>query len=852
MATTLTTSYKKIGSISTSTYSQLRFYAKYNSQSTANNTSSISVQLRLYGNGSYGSFSSGSCGISGIYNPTSGTTSYSTSLGYTSYSNGSEKTLATYTYSVHHSSTGAYSDTITYKISSSGSVSGSGNVSIALPTIKRVATMSSSNDFTDESPPTITFSNPGGFTVYPYLIIKNSSGTTLLDYSYDTGYRTAVTSPYTWDFTRPAINSTTYSSMLEEILATCNTSNTYNVTLGIDTYNGSTKLGYSSLSNTMTIVNANPTVDNTYYEETDVALTTKGYTDFSYCVTNESKPSVEVSCSTLKSANVSSVVVSTSSTTSGYISQSITLSYDSTSDTYKGTFGTITGTLNDISFITTITDSRGNKATSTYTPILLNYKSISISSLEATRSNSTSGTITVRALGTWYGGTMLDDETNPCNIAYGIIEKDSGSTITYIDIDSSNITLNDQNNTWSINYTLPLEYSYQKAWSLTLTAGDLYNNVRKETTILKGIPTFSAGKSDLQINGELNLADEDGENNVEVFGLTGTPRYDSTQSYSAGDYCVYNGSLQKCTGTTTGTFDSTKWEATDIMNEIKNGSGAKVTTLWEGTFSAASTSSISWSQSKYDFDTLRIVYKLDNWGNNASQFVDVPNNKAGMNNVNLSLVYGYTSSRQQIRNATLDIYEKSASWESSRVQHRDLSTSAVTAGGNATSGATIAIIGIYGIGGSGAVAKTEENNYIVMHLPSSQSFSNSYAKLNLTTYISSGTRLAESSGQVLIGSGVRRIKVSGTFAFSKGAAGDKYMRITKNYNASNLDGTTITMQLRREPNTGVSQLVASEIICNVTEGDLIGMYVYGGSGDTARQTLSNDMLQTYMKVEVID
>jgi len=719
MATTLTTSYKKIGSINTSTYSQLRFYAKYNSQSTANNTSSISVQLRLYGNGSYGSFSSGSCGISGIYNPTSGTTSYSTSLGSTSYSNGSEKTLATYTYSVNHTATGTYSDTITYKISSKGSVSGSGNVSIALPTIKRVATMSSSNDFTDESPPTIKFSNPGGFKVYPYLIIKNSSGTTLLDYSYDTGYRTAVTSPYTWSFTRPAINSTTYSSMLEEILATCNTSNKYNVTLGIDTYNGSTKLGYSSLSNTMTIVNANPTVDSTNYEETDVALTSKGYTDFSYCITNESKPSVEVSCSTLKSANVSSVVVSTSSTTSGYIPQSITLSYDSTSGTYKGLFGTITGTLTDISFITTVTDSRGNKATSTYTPILLNYKSISISSLEATRSNSTSGTITVRALGTWYGGTMLDDETNPCNIAYGIIEKNSGSTITYIDIDSSNITLNALNNTWSINYTLPLEYSYQKAWSLTLTAGDLYNNVRKETTILKSVPTMSLGESDLQINGELNLADEDGENNVEVFGLTGTPRYDSTETYEAGDYCVYDGSLQKCLGATTGTFDSTKWEATDIMTEVKNGSGGS-------------------------------------------------------------------------------------------------------------------------------------KNIITMQLTGSQSFGNAYTKLNLSARTTIGTKLSVSSNQVKIGAGINHIKVSGTFGYNYASAGLRYLRITKNYNANNLDGTTIAMQIKYENSTNKNGTLAiTDVVIPVSEGDLIGMYVYGLSGDSVRYTV-NGMIQTNMTIEVID
>lgn len=735
---TLTTSYQKLGTISISTYSQLRIYGKYNSQSTSGNTSNISIQLRLYGNGGSGSFSSGSCGISGIYNHTSGTTSYSTNLGSTSYSKGSEKTLATYTYSVNHSATGTYSDTITYRISSLGTVSGSGSASIALPTIKRVATMSSSNDFTDESPPTITFSNPGGFTVYPYLIIKNSSGTTLLDYSYDTGYRTAVTSPYTWSFTRPAINSTTYSSMLEEILATCNTSNTYNVTLGIDTYNGSTKLGYSSLSNTMTIVNANPTVDSTNYEETDVALTTKGYTDFSYCITNESKPSVEVSCSTLKSANVSSVVVSTSSTTSGYIPQSITLSYDSTSGTYKGLFGTITGTLTDISFITTVTDSRGNKATSTYTPILLNYKSISISSLEATRSNSTSGTITVKASGTWYGGTMLDDETNPCNIAYGIIEKDSGSTITYIDIDSSNITLNALNNTWSINYTLPLEYSYQKAWSLTLTAGDLYNDVRKETTILKGIPTMSLGENDMQVNGDLFVS--------------------GTSQIQNGLYCRPTGQVNTPVG-----------------------------------------------------NSMLIIKRATN--------SEAPNN-------GVVLEFGY-----------------STNW-----------TGQLFIGDNATQG-------IYyngwsnGVRGSWIKLASQNDlakNIITMQLTGSQSFGNAYTKLNLSAGTTIGTKLSVSSNQVRIGSGVNHIKVSATFGYNYTNAGMRYLRITKNFNTSSIDTTTIALQQKYENNTNhVGTLAITDVVISVSEGDLIGMYVYGLNGDSVRYTTSG-MIQTNMTIEVID
>lgn len=143
-------------------------------------------------------------------------------------------------------------------------------------------------------------------------------------------------------------------------------------------------------------------------------------------------------------------------------------------------------------------------------------------------------------------------------------------------------------------------------------------------------------------------------------------------------------------------------------------------------------------------------------------------------------------------------------------------------------------------------------NMITMQLTDSQSFSNSYAKLNLSARTIIGTKLSVSSNQVKIGSGVNHIKVSGTLSYNKGSAGYKYMRITKNFNTSSVDTTTITMQASNEPNAGTTQITATEIICNVTEGDLIGMWVYGASGDSARPTLSGNMLQTYMTIEVID
>ena len=99
MAKTLTKSYQLLGSASTSTYSQLRLYGKYNSQNEATLKSNITLQLRLYGNGGSGSFSSGTARIN----------SSSSSLGSTSYTKGKETTLKTLTYDVQHDSNGNYS-----------------------------------------------------------------------------------------------------------------------------------------------------------------------------------------------------------------------------------------------------------------------------------------------------------------------------------------------------------------------------------------------------------------------------------------------------------------------------------------------------------------------------------------------------------------------------------------------------------------------------------------------------------------------------------------------------------------------------------------------------------------------
>ena len=47
-------------------------------------------------------------------------------------------------------------------------------------------------------------------------------------------------------------------------------------------------------------------------------------------------------------------------------------------------------------------------------------------------------------------------------------------------------------------------------------------------------------------------------------------QYDSSLTYNAGDYCIYDYQLYKCNDTTTGDWDSAKWDPTTIIDIIKN------------------------------------------------------------------------------------------------------------------------------------------------------------------------------------------------------------------------------------------------------------------------------------------
>ena len=140
MATTLTTSYQKIGEVSSSTYTKLRLYAKYDSRDITNVNTTLTLQTRMYCSGNSSSFDSGTISYSvPTYNSSSGAwtnTTKSISLSKVSVSGGSEVVLNTWTVTVNHDASGNYTNkTITATLTTSYTQNGTVSASINLPSI---------------------------------------------------------------------------------------------------------------------------------------------------------------------------------------------------------------------------------------------------------------------------------------------------------------------------------------------------------------------------------------------------------------------------------------------------------------------------------------------------------------------------------------------------------------------------------------------------------------------------------------------------------------------------------------------------------------------------------------------
>ena len=137
----------------------------------------------------------------------------------------------------------------------------SASKSSSLTISKVLASVTSVTTFSDTTNPTMNFSNPGGFKIRPYLNVYDKSGGTRLLQLRPNGMSetgASLSSPYVWILTEDQRN---------QIRNALGTKTTAYVAVGLETYNGSTYLGYSSKGVTFTNNLASPIFTDFSYED---------------------------------------------------------------------------------------------------------------------------------------------------------------------------------------------------------------------------------------------------------------------------------------------------------------------------------------------------------------------------------------------------------------------------------------------------------------------------------------------------------------------------------------------------------------------------------------------------------
>lgn len=444
------------------------------SQNQANNTSTIKYYLYMISMDGYSG--SGATARGYINGGQVGT--------FTSIGVNATKQIGTKSITVTHNNDGTKSVSYSASVDTSWSL-GDASLSgtLTLPKINRLATVTSTSDFTDEENPTLSFSNPAGFTVYPYLNFYDNNNNLVYQL-----YRNSetITSPYTWNITDEERSA---------LWRTTNKQQTYKVNVGVDTYNGTTKLGNNSKAQTMTYVNAEPSQSTVFTEINPKVIDVLGNANADTIIQNVSQLKLVSTPTVKKSATVSKILFEHNN-----------LSVEDKESPYEYLFTVINS-----KFKVTIVDSRGYSMPTEYTKSIIEYTPIDITQYSFKRYNPTSSDIVFNAI-IKYKQTTFKNTANVPTIKWKVGEQGTLNTIS-----SSDYTMDTTNDTIKItNLVLSNVLSYQNSEKMYLYVNDLLTQDTENMIVTKGIPTFDAGEHDFQVNGDLFVADTNRQNPVNV------------------------------------------------------------------------------------------------------------------------------------------------------------------------------------------------------------------------------------------------------------------------------------------------------------------------------------------------
>lgn len=449
--------------------------AKYSSQNTTNNTTTVQTRLRS-------AYTEGSS-ISGAgYKFTCSYASTVSGSGVWYFSN---EVITSGSKPIKHNGDGTKSITISASAYNKyWNFTKNLSATVTLPTIKRQANITSAPDFNDEANPTIGYNNPAGNSVSSLQACISLTGATD-DIAYRDIPKTGTS--YRFDLTEAERNVLRNATT---------TSNSRTVRFFVKTVIGGTTY-HSSLTKTLTIVNANPDLTKTIVETNQKVIDVLGDNSASSLIQNASNVNITVTPTTLKGATVKSVAVNHNGTIQTITSSPYTFDIPVTSD----------------SFAITVTDSRNNTSpvsSGAITKTLIPYQRVKQNSFSFKRVNPTSSNITFTLDSIYYQQTFGSVVNSPT------ITWKNGASGTVHTLTSQQYTIDNTNHTINVNLTIENELDYRSQETFYVEVSDALSSWSNNMLVSKGIPVFEFGDDEVQVNGDLYLADINRENKINV------------------------------------------------------------------------------------------------------------------------------------------------------------------------------------------------------------------------------------------------------------------------------------------------------------------------------------------------
>jgi len=386
--------------------------------------------------------------------------------------------LGTVDINVYHNNDGTFPSTYIGLYANSYQINGNFGGNISASTIPRQANVTSASNFTDETNPTVTYSNPGGFRINAKLEFASTS--IIRDNISNTG-------SYTFELTddeRELLRSkcpNSNSLAVREVIATC--------------IGGTTENYWSYQDKAMTIVNANPTFSNCTFKdvnETTVALTgnnqnvIKGYSNVQLNITNDNKATA------LKSATMNKYRFSC-------LDNSVDVAYSETEDIQATLFNVSSGTFNVYAI-----DSRNNSTQVVKNAeTVINYTDLLKGDITVSRENGVSENVILKINGTVnivnFG--VVTNSIKEAKYRYKI--KGSSSFSDYKDI---KLTVDSKGNFSFSNKidgdTATLGFDINNSYDIEVYVADELSNVTFTTTLGSGIPNIALHKNGVAIMGK--------------------------------------------------------------------------------------------------------------------------------------------------------------------------------------------------------------------------------------------------------------------------------------------------------------------------------------------------------------